>query len=43
VEARVRIKAPRDTARPLSVLTADIQVGSWDLHEWCESLLRVTP
>jgi glyoxylase-like metal-dependent hydrolase (beta-lactamase superfamily II) len=43
VEARFRIKAPRDTARPLSVLTADIQVGSWDLHEWCESLLRVTP
>jgi hypothetical protein len=42
-EARFRIQALRSTSRPISILTADLQVGPWDLHEWCESLLRVKP
>jgi glyoxylase-like metal-dependent hydrolase (beta-lactamase superfamily II) len=43
VEAHFRIKALQDNSRSLSVFTADLQVGPWNLHEWCESLLRITP
>jgi len=41
VEIRFRLKVPH---RPsLHVITADIQVGPWDLRQWCESLIKVLP
>ena len=42
-QAHFRIKAPPGAPASLHVLTADIQVGSWDLPQWCESLVKVTP
>jgi glyoxylase-like metal-dependent hydrolase (beta-lactamase superfamily II) len=43
VEACFRVKAPSSASRATYVLTADIQVGPWDLRQWCESLLRISP
>ena len=41
VEIRFRLKVPQ---RPsMHVVTADIQVGPWDLRQWCESLIKVLP
>jgi glyoxylase-like metal-dependent hydrolase (beta-lactamase superfamily II) len=42
-EARFRLRTPSDGTHPLYVLTADVQVGPWDLHEWCEALVKVLP
>jgi glyoxylase-like metal-dependent hydrolase (beta-lactamase superfamily II) len=42
-EAQFRLRAPRRPARAIQVVTADIQVGPWDLRRWCEALVRVQP
>ncbi len=43
MEARFRLRARRRPAHPIQVMTADIQVGSWDLRQWCEGLIKVLP
>jgi glyoxylase-like metal-dependent hydrolase (beta-lactamase superfamily II) len=43
VQARFRVRVPRNASAPVHVLTADIRVGPWDLHQWCEGLLKVVP
>jgi len=42
-DAPFRIRAVRRPARSIQVVTADIQVGPWDLRQWCEGLVRVLP
>lgn len=43
VDAPFRIRTLDRPARPIQVVTADIQVGPWDLRQWCEGLVRVLP
>jgi glyoxylase-like metal-dependent hydrolase (beta-lactamase superfamily II) len=43
VEAQFRIRALSRPARTIQVVTADIQVGSWDLRQWCEAIVKVQP
>jgi glyoxylase-like metal-dependent hydrolase (beta-lactamase superfamily II) len=43
VEAVFRLRAIRQPARATQVVTADVQVGPWDLRQWCEGLIRVLP
>jgi glyoxylase-like metal-dependent hydrolase (beta-lactamase superfamily II) len=43
VEAQFRLRAMHRPARAIQVVTADIQVGPWDLRQWCEGLVRVLP
>ncbi|MCX5646099.1 MAG: MBL fold metallo-hydrolase [Phycisphaerae bacterium] len=43
VEAQFRIRAMNRPARVIQVVTADIQVGPWDLRQWCEGLIKVLP
>jgi glyoxylase-like metal-dependent hydrolase (beta-lactamase superfamily II) len=43
VEARFRIRTPGRPSRAVQVVTADIQVGPWELRQWCEGLLKVLP
>jgi glyoxylase-like metal-dependent hydrolase (beta-lactamase superfamily II) len=43
VEARFRLRAVRRPAREIQVVTADIQVGPWDLRQWCEGVIKVLP
>lgn len=43
VEAPFRIRALGRPARAIQVVTADVQVGPWDLRQWCEGLIRVLP
>ena len=43
VEAQFRIRALRQPARAIQVVTADIQIGPWDLRQWCEALVKVQP
>lgn len=42
-QAQFRLRALSRAARPIQVVTADIQVGPWDLHQWCEGLIKVLP
>jgi glyoxylase-like metal-dependent hydrolase (beta-lactamase superfamily II) len=42
-EAQFRIRAVRRPAHPIQVVTADVQVGPWDLRQWCEGLIKVVP
>jgi glyoxylase-like metal-dependent hydrolase (beta-lactamase superfamily II) len=43
VEAQFRIRAINKPSRIMQVVTADIQVGPWDLRQWCEGLIKVLP
>jgi glyoxylase-like metal-dependent hydrolase (beta-lactamase superfamily II) len=43
VEAPFRLRVVGRPARAIQVVTADIQVGPWDLRQWCEGLIRVLP
>jgi hypothetical protein len=43
VEAQFRIKVLGQPSRPIQVVTADIQVGPWDLRQWCEAIVKVQP
>ena len=43
VEAPFRIRALGRPARVVQVVTADIQIGPWDLRQWCEGLIRILP
>jgi hypothetical protein len=43
VEARFRLRAVSRPLRTIQVVTADIQVGPWDLRQWCEGLVKVLP
>jgi len=42
-EVSFRVRAASRLARAINVVTADIQVGPWDLRQWCEGLLKVIP
>jgi len=42
-EAQFRLRAPSRPARAIQVVTADIQVGPWDLRQWCEAIVKVQP
>ncbi len=42
-EAEFRLRALSRPARAIQVVTADIQVGPWDLRQWCEALVKVQP
>jgi glyoxylase-like metal-dependent hydrolase (beta-lactamase superfamily II) len=42
-EAHFRIRALSRPSSPVQVVTADIQVGPWELRQWCEGLLKVLP
>ncbi len=42
-EAQFRLRVVDRPARPIQVVTADIQVGPWDLRQWCEGLIKVLP
>jgi len=39
-EAQFRVRARNRPAQAIQVVTADIQVGPWDLRQWCEGLLQ---
>ncbi len=43
VEIPFRLKVGTRPAGSVCVVTADIQVGPWDLRQWCEGLVKVTP
>jgi glyoxylase-like metal-dependent hydrolase (beta-lactamase superfamily II) len=43
VEMQFRVKAAADSTDSIRVITADIRMGSWDLRQWCEALLRIAP
>ncbi len=43
VEMRFRVKAAASSSDSIQVITADIRMGSWDLRQWCEALLRIVP
>jgi len=43
VEAQFRIRAVGRPSRMIQVVTADVQVGPWDLRQWCEGLIKVLP
>jgi len=43
VEAQFRFRALSRPARAIQVVTADIQVGPWDLRQWCEAIVKVQP
>jgi hypothetical protein len=42
-EAQFRLRAGNRSARTIQVVTGDIRVGSWDLRQWCEGLVKVLP
>ncbi len=42
-EAPFRLQALSRPARAVQVVTADVQVGPWDLRQWCEALVKVQP
>jgi hypothetical protein len=43
VEAQFRIRTLGRPLRTIQVVTADVQVGPWDLRQWCEGLIKVLP
>lgn len=43
VAASFRLRAGSRPPRALQVVTADIQVGPWDLRQWGEGLVRILP
>lgn len=43
VEVPFKLIAKTRPAGSICVVTADIQVGPWDLRQWCEGLAKVTP
>ena len=42
-QARFRMTVPNQMSCRIYVITADIQYGSWDLRQWCESIIEVCP
>ncbi len=43
VEIAFKLRVGDRSPGEVCVLTADIQVGPWDLREWCEALVKVVP
>ena len=43
VEIPFKLIAKTRPAGSIGVVTADIQMGPWDLRQWCEGLVKVTP
>lgn len=43
VEARFRLRAARRPSGVIQAVTADVQVGPWELRQWCEGLIKVLP
>jgi len=43
IELPFRLKANTLSAGSVGVVTADIRTGPWDLRQWCEALVKVTP
>ena len=43
VEMQFRVKTPAASPGSVHVVTANVRMGSWDLRQWCEGLLRILP
>jgi len=43
IELPFRLKANTLSAGSVGVVTADIRTGPWDLRQWCEAIVKVTP
>lgn len=42
-EVRFRVTVPARASGAVHVVTADVEFGPWQLHQWSEALLKVTP
>jgi len=43
IELPFRLRVNARSTGSVSVVTADIQIGPWDLRQWCEAIVKVTP
>jgi glyoxylase-like metal-dependent hydrolase (beta-lactamase superfamily II) len=43
VDAQFRLRTVGQLSRSIQVVTADVQVGPWDLRQWCEGLVKILP
>jgi len=38
-----KVSVPSSAAGPVTVVTADVAFGPWDLRHWCEALIEIAP
>jgi glyoxylase-like metal-dependent hydrolase (beta-lactamase superfamily II) len=42
-EALFKITLPKQVTQNIYVITSDIKFGIWDLRQWCESIIEISP